>query len=171
MKLVLIGFMGAGKTSVGQELARLLKLSFVDVDTLMSDQAGMSVPEIFEKFGEEYFRDLETETLISVLEESDLVISGGGGMVIKDENQELLLGDRAVKVIFLKTEFETVKQRIMADKTRSIDSRPLFRDLEKAQILYTERQGIYNKLADLTIATDHLSPEQVAREIADQLLS
>ncbi|QSX08642.1 shikimate kinase [Alkalibacter rhizosphaerae] len=87
----LIGFMGTGKTTIGRNLAKALNYEFVDVDRFIEEQEGMTISQIFSCWGETYFRQLETKALKEILQKEKQVISTGGGIVIKEENRQLLM--------------------------------------------------------------------------------
>ena len=168
-KLVLIGFMGAGKSSVAKLLAEELDMDFLELDQEILGASGKaSITEIFETEGEEYFRKLESEALEQAIDlPKDLVVSTGGGAAANSANQ-LLLGNLAASaeanVIYLAAEFDTIKKRI-ADS----HDRPLFMDLNNAQALYKDRQSIYEDIADVKVDTDNLSIEEVVNKIKEHL--
>lgn len=165
--LVLIGFMGAGKTSVGKELAELLGCALCDTDQETERQAGMAVSEIFRLQGEENFRKMETDTLRKLLKQTDgdggfTVISAGGGLVLREENQRLLK-ENAV-CVYLKASPGQILHRLQGDT-----SRPLLQGgnvREKVEGLMAARGPVYEKAADITVNTDGRTPGEIAREIA-----
>lgn len=165
--LVLIGFMGAGKTSVGKDLAELLGCELCDTDQETERQAGMAVSEIFRLQGEESFRKMETDTLRKLLKQTGedggfTVISAGGGLVLREENRRLLK-ENAV-CVYLKTSPEQVLHRLQGDT-----SRPLLQGgnvREKVEGLMADRGPVYEKAADITVNTDGRTPGEIAREIA-----
>ena len=120
--LILIGFMGAGKTTVGKLLAREKGLQFVDTDDRIVAEQKQSIPDIFSKYGESFFRDLETDLLRRMKEDTrHSVISVGGGMPVREENRKLL---RALGcVIYLTAEKETILGRVKSDGSRPMLSR------------------------------------------------
>ena len=157
--IILIGFMGAGKSNVGKLLAESLQLPFFETDDeIVKRSEFKSVNEIFEKKGEVYFRVLEKEVLHDLSRQNNCIISCGGGAIIHSENMEALKENGII--IFLSASFETIANRIKEEATR-----PLFKDMEKAKQLYTERQSFYEKYADEVIATDALSPQEVVESI------
>jgi len=160
----LVGFMGAGKTSVGQALARRLQWQFVDLDQRIELQAGVTISEIFVRAGEEAFRRLETAALRSLLAElcegSPAVVALGGGAPLREENAVLLAACRAPQV-FLDAPFEVVRQRCGA----TVAARPLFNEQEPARMLYEARRPQYLK-AQFRVDTAARSVEQAAAEIA-----
>ncbi|MCB9030351.1 MAG: shikimate kinase [Deltaproteobacteria bacterium] len=164
MKIILIGFMGAGKTSVGKELARDLKLPFIDCDQeIVNSLELQSVAEVFDLVGEEGFRQAETEVLAEILKENSLVIACGGGVVSDPKNLDLLQGSKS-KIIWLNAGFDTISERLTDDTTR-----PLWRDKEKAKELFMERQPIYKNLASFEIQVDSLRISEVAAVISDRV--
>ncbi|MFO7982072.1 MAG: shikimate kinase [Desulfuromonadales bacterium] len=164
--VVLIGFMGSGKTTVGMELARRLKLRFVDVDSVIAEQAGRTIPEIFAREGEEGFRRRETQALESLYAVDGAVVATGGGVVTVEENWPLM---RALgPVIYLRTRLKTALQRIGEG-----EDRPLAKGVDRETRLKTllaQRTPLYER-ADLVVDTDGLAPCDVARHIIDNLQS
>lgn len=165
--LVLIGFMGAGKTSVGKELADLLGCALCDTDQETERRAGTAVSEIFRLQGEEGFRNMETDTLRKLLEQTGgdggfAVISAGGGLVLREENQRLLK-ENAV-CVYLKTSPEQVLHRLQGDTTRPLLQGGNVR--ERVEGLMAARGPVYEKAADITVNTDGRTPGEIAREIA-----
>lgn len=158
---MLIGFMGAGKTFTGRELARLLGMRFVDMDDEIVKRAGMAISEIFARYGEEHFRDIETEVLKELSDASGLVVGCGGGVVVKDRNVPLLKDSNMV--VFLKASPEVIYQRVKDD-----DSRPLLKvddPMQRIRDLLEARMARYIGAADLVVDTDGKSPLEVAEEI------
>jgi shikimate kinase len=160
----LLGFMGAGKTSVGQALARRLGWRFVDLDQEIELREGRTIAEIFAVAGEQDFRRIETAALRDLVSEigrsSPVVIALGGGAPVGDENAALLAGCGAPQV-FLDAPFEVVRQRCAA----TAPSRPLFQHEKDAQRLYESRRLHYLR-AGLRVDTGIRSPEQAAADIA-----
>lgn len=166
MNIILIGFMGAGKTTAGTALAEKLGFCFLDTDHLIEQQSGMKVRELFEHYGEEYFRSKETECLRDLLSKGGAhVISVGGGLPLREENHSLLkeLG----LVVFLSIRKNTVLDRLKGDKTR-----PLLKgaDVEaKVDELLRYRNPIYSQAADLVVETDGKSIRTIVKEIEEKL--
>ena len=163
--LILIGFMGAGKTTVGKLLAREKGLQFVDTDDRIVAEQKQSIPDIFSKYGESFFRDLETDLLRRMKEDTrHSVISVGGGMPVREENRKLL---RALGcVIYLTAEKETVLEGEKSD-----GSRPMLNgeDLEqRVERLMRERESSYRKAAHLCVRTDGRNVHQVAQIIRQE---
>jgi shikimate kinase len=159
--IFLVGFMGAGKTTVGRVLANKIGYSCVDPDQVLEENAGTSISAIFSEFGEDYFRDLESQTLESISAGERQVIATGGGVVIKDRNWDIM--KKSGLTVYLKAPVEVLYERIK-DST----NRPLLQvenPLERARELLGSREHLYQK-ADLIIDSEKLS----VREVADELI-
>ncbi len=163
----LLGFMGAGKSSVGQALARRLGWRFVDLDQRIEMREGRTIAEIFAGSGEEAFRRIETAVLRELLAELGhglpMVVALGGGAPAGEENAALLASCGAPQV-FLDAPFEVVRQRCR----EAAASRPLFREEERARLLYESRRRHYLK-AQFRVDTTARSVEQTAAYIARAL--
>ena len=157
MAKVLLGFMGSGKTTI----ARKLDPDFVDMDALLEDRLGMPIARFFEEKGEAAFRQLEEEVLADLLK-TDKVISTGGGIVISPRNRALL--KQNPDNIYLKADFETLYQRISADKD---NQRPLFFKNSKEELLaiFNERQDWYEEVASQIVDVSSLNPEEIIEEL------
>ena len=157
MAKVLLGFMGSGKTTI----ARKLDPDFVDMDALMEDRLGMPIARFFEEKGEAAFRQVESEILADLLK-TDQVVSTGGGVVISPRNRDLL--KQNPENIYLKADFETLYQRISADKD---NQRPLFLNNSKEDLaaIFNERQAWYEEVASKVIDVSKLSPEEIIEEL------
>ena len=152
--------MGAGKTTVGKKLAQRLGYLFIDTDREIEKEQVCSISEIFKYAGEECFRDLETEILQKLQSKQNLVIATGGGMVLRDENRNLMqsLGTR----VYLQVELQELMSRLKKDKKRPLlqKSKPEELILEMLQ----KRKHIYEE-AECIIETTDLSPQQMVTEI------
>ncbi len=138
MTIFLCGFMGCGKSTIGEKLAQKLETPFVDMDAYIEEQAGMKIPEIFSEHGEPYFRDLET-TAIRELASRDGVIACGGGAMLREENARIAAEHG--QVLYLNVPFYICYRRI-ADSDRPIVRRSTREELEA---LYNARKDVYKK--------------------------
>jgi shikimate kinase len=165
--VVLIGFMGSGKSSVGRELARRWGFRFLDTDSIIRNQCGKSIPEIFSVFGEPYFRDQEYATLTKLLHCHRSVIATGGGIVIQPRNA-ILLGKLGT-TIWLKADQVTIFERVSRNKNRPL----LQTDNPEATIarLLAERAPLYESAADLIVDSSGLSHHEVAERVIAGLQS
>lgn len=159
MKIVLIGFMGSGKSTVAKIVAEKLLLPCYEIDDYTTKLTKMPITQFVEKYGEAKFRKLEKDAISELSNIKDGVISTGGGSILDPENQKALFSNNAV-IIYLKTSFEAVKQRLAGNLDR-----PLFKDIKKAELLYQERAPLYERLATVIIDTDNLSVDEVSRRI------
>ena len=157
MAKVLLGFMGSGKTTIARKIAP----NFVDMDALLEERLGMPIARFFEEKGEAAFRQLEEEVLAELLK-TDKVISTGGGIVISPRNRALL--KQNPDNIYLKADFETLYQRISADKD---NQRPLFLNNSKEDLaaIFNERQIWYEEVASQIVDVARLSPEEIIEEL------
>lgn len=157
MAKVLLGFMGAGKSTI----ARGLDPDFVDMDAMLKERLGMSIARFFEENGEAALRQVESEILADLLK-TDQVVSTGGGVVISPRNRALL--KQNPDNIYLKADFETLYQRISADKD---NQRPLFLNNSKEDLatIFKERQAWYEEVASQIVDVSRLSPEEIIEEL------
>lgn len=164
-RLVLIGPMGAGKTTVGQEVAKILGCDFADTDTLIEEDQGKSVAEIFVEDGEPHFRLVEESIVIDALLERNGVLSLGGGAVMNDATQRVLLDSPATK-IFLDISLSAVSPRVGFDNARPL---LMVNPRQKWAELMNLRRPIYESLADISIDVSELSVSEVSSRIINQL--
>src|SRR5689334_1491622 len=162
--VVLVGMMGAGKSTIGRRLAARLNLPFVDADTEIEAAAGMSIPEIFEAHGEPHFRDGEARVIARLLENGPGVLATGGGSFMREETRRRI-GEKAVS-IWLKADPDVILRRVK----RRID-RPLLQTADPAATvtrLLSEREPVYEH-ADITIASREVPHDKIVDECLDAL--
>ncbi|OMP66518.1 shikimate kinase [Domibacillus epiphyticus] len=162
--IVLIGFMGVGKTTIGELVAKKLYRTFIDVDKEIEKDFGMTIPEIFEKHGEPFFRDYEKKKTCALAEEKLKVLSIGGGAFVQPEIRQACL-DNCV-VFYLDMAWEEWKERL----DMLIDSRPVLqtRDITEIEELFYKRQDAYS-INHSTLTISNRSAEEVADFIVDSL--
>ncbi len=159
--IILIGFMGTGKTVAGKRLASLLEFGYLDTDTLIEKTEGKAISDIFAQKGEEYFRSVETRVLDTLGQYNNLVISTGGGIVLREENVKKLkeLGT----IVLLTAGPDTIIERLKDDESRPLLKTPDRR--KKIDEILSERNPIYEAAADFEIETSDISADEVARQI------
>ena len=160
MVVVLVGFMGAGKTTVGHIMAERLGQPFVDSDVLIEQRQGRDIRDIFRTEGEPYFRQLEHVTVAGLIRGPDAVIALGGGAV-EDQRTRAVL--RHARVVYLRVGYDEAMARVKSDEFRPMLHRP---DLDE---VYKRRLPVYEDLSVLTVDTDGRHPDVVAREVLAQL--
>ena len=160
--VALIGFMGAGKTTLGRILGLRMGRRFVDLDDLIVADAGLSIAEIFRQSGEERFRDLESAALARALAGEPVVLAPGGGAPMRPANRALLR-ERA-RTFFLDVPFDELRRRTAGDTGRPLRSRPS----RELQALHESRLPVYRELGELIDAGDR-SPDEVAALILEKL--
>ncbi|HIF25597.1 MAG TPA: shikimate kinase [Micavibrio sp.] len=167
--LVIIGLMGAGKTRIGKQLASTIGLDFYDSDDEIEQAAGMPVSEIFERFGEAYFRDGERRVIERLVDESydassHYVIATGGGAIMTQETQELLLSK--THLVWVRADID-----VMVERTARRDTRPLLKNGDPREILTTlmnKRYPVYEK-ADIVVESHNGPVEAVMNQALDKI--
>lgn len=163
--LILIGPMGAGKTSIGRRLAERFGLAFVDADQAIVDRTGATINAIFEHVGEAGFREREQSTLAQLLASEGMLVSTGGGAVL-DAGNRRRMRERGF-VVYLRVSVEAQLKRLGRDRTR-----PLLQRVDREQVLRdlsVQREPLYSEVADLTLDTDGLSPGSATSTLAHLL--
>lgn len=165
MNIFLVGSMGAGKTTIGRQLAKRLRRDFHDSDHALIERCGVDIPTIFEFEGESGFRDRESQVINELSQLEDIVLATGGGAVLRPENRKMLAARGTV--IYLRVSLENQHRRTSADRNR-----PLLQGgnlMDKLVALREQRDPLYRALADHIVDTDDSTPANVARKI-QQLL-
>lgn len=152
-RIFLIGLMGAGKTAVGENLAKRLNWLWIDLDALIVQKNGLSIQAIFEQYGESYFRRLEKEALAEVVPLKNVVVSTGGGVILDDENRQVLT--QSGVCIYLAAKLSTLTNRL-----RGSEDRPLLKRHSLEQLI-GEREPLYTAVAHQVVETDDLTVEAV----------
>ncbi len=163
--IVLIGFMGSGKSTVASCLCRNYGMETVDMDQVIAEREGMSISDIFEKHGEEYFRNLETALLVELQDRKNVVISCGGGTPLRECNVAEM--KKNGKVVLL-----TAKPETILDRVKNNHDRPLLENNKNVDFiseLMAKRRDKYKAAADLIISTDDRSEREICEEIMDTL--
>jgi shikimate kinase len=163
--IFLVGLMGAGKSTVGRILARRLGKRFVDSDHEIEKRNGVTIPVIFEIEGEDGFRRREQEVLADLAQENDLVLSTGGGIVLKPENREVLRNHGFV--VYL-----NARPELLAERTRHDRTRPLLNvedPLTRLRELYAVRDPLYREVAHAIVETGRGAPQQVVQAILGEI--
>ncbi len=163
--IVLIGFMGTGKSTVGRALAGKLEMDCLDTDAMIEAKMGIAISDIFEKHGEAYFRELERQTVEVISGLSSTVILCGGGVVLNNSNVVNLRKNG--KLVLLKAEPETIIARLYEDETRPLLKGRL--NLEGLQEMLKQRNSYYNAAADIVVNTDGKSVDSITAEIISSL--
>ena len=164
--IVFVGMMGSGKSAIGKRLAANLDLPFMDADNEIEAAAGMSIPDIFDCFGEDHFRQGERKVIARLMGEGPMVLSTGGGAFMNDETRELITSN-AIS-IWLKADLETLVQRV-----KRKDNRPLLKTGDPEEImsnLLKEREPFYS-LANVVVESRNDSHESVVEAVAESLLA
>ena len=155
--VMLIGFMGTGKTTVSQKLALDHGMHEIDLDSYIVDREKMNITDIFAEMGEEGFRDIETDCLKDVVDRTGNIVSCGGGSVLRDENVELMKKNGVI--VLLTATPETVFERVKDDNT----------NIEFITELMRKREDRYKEVADVVVDTDGKSIQEIADEISQQV--
>lgn len=164
--IFLIGPMGAGKSSIGKQLAQQLKMEFVDTDQVIEERTGADIDWIFDLEGEEGFRKREEAVIEELTQRQGIVLATGGGAILSPKNRNFLAARGTV--LFLETSIEQQLERTRRDKKRPLiqnadDPKELFLSLKEA------RDPLYIEIADYTFTTDRSSVKSVAKHIIEQI--
>ncbi len=159
--IYLIGFMGTGKTTISHKLQQLTQAEEIDMDAWIVEKNGMSINDMFEKYGETYFRDRETDAVREIAGYAPAIVSCGGGAVLRDENTKMM--KESGRIVLLTATPETVYERVK-DST----DRPLLNgnmNVEHIASLMEKRRELYANACDIKVATDGKTPDESADEI------
>ena len=163
--LFLIGFMGAGKSSVSAGLGRMLGREVVEMDERIAAQEGMSIPELFAQKGEPYFRACETALLKSFAQGAPRIVSCGGGVPLREENVAAMRESGTVVLL-------TASPEVILERVKDSDERPLLqghKDVPYIAALMEQRRPKYEAAADITVDTSRLNIEEVCRQVLRQV--
>lgn len=166
MNIVLIGMRGSGKTTVGKILAKNLKRDFIEMDDLIVEKAGMTIPNIVSKKGWDYFRSFESEIARNISKRENAVISCGGGIVIKSKNVKNIRKNG--KVFWLRGNVNILLKRIGNDKNRPFLTNAKTRK-EDMEIIFNERKNLYKKASDEVIDIKSKSVKEIAKIIEEKI--
>lgn len=164
--IVLIGFMGAGKSTVSDYLSTMFAMKIVEMDQVISEREEMSIPDIFATYGEEYFRDLETKLLVEMQSKKNTIISCGGGAALREEN--VVEMKKNGRVVLLTASPQTVYERV-----KDSEERPILNgnnNVEYIAELMEKRREKYEAAADIVIQTDNKTVLQVCEELISKLM-
>ena len=159
-RILLTGFMGAGKTTVGQLLAKRLHWRFQDVDAQIDTATGNTIAQLFETHGEPWFRELEHQTIRELLNSNSVVLALGGGAIEDGRTRELILMSATTRLIHLEVSLQTVLRR--CNGTEAI--RPILRDRDALESRYLRRLPLYRQ-SHLNVSADQISPAEVVNAI------
>ena len=162
MNLILCGMMGAGKTTIGIKIAEKTGRRWYDTDEIIVDKYG-KISDIFEFYGEAHFRKLETEIVKELADKDGLIISTGGGLVLKNENNAML--KKNGKIVFLRASLDTLAKRLKVDGERPLLQTSTESIRDRLARLMEERSSIYEEVADYIVDVDDKKPQDVADEI------
>lgn len=161
--IVLIGMSGTGKTTIGKELSKKLNREFIDTDILIKKRLGMDIEEIFERYGEEYFRNIETKIVDEISKKEDLIISTGGGIILREKN--LIKLKKKGVLILLESSIENIVKNLKKSKV----VRPLLHkgnDIYKeVENMYETRKELYHFAADYIVHVNNRSIDNIIYEI------
>ena len=162
---MLIGFMGAGKTTVSRELSKMTGRKELDMDAYIVEKEGLAITDIFAQFGEEYFRTKETASLIEIMKMDNLIVSCGGGVVVKDENVSYMK-DGGVIVLLTATP-QTILERVKESTDRPILNGNM--NVEFIEQLMNKRKDRYLSVADVIVETDNKAVKEICAEIMEKI--
>lgn len=163
--IFLIGFMGAGKSTIARTLQRELGFPLVEMDERIVQEQGMSINDIFAQYGEAHFREIESQLVVDLGKQEPSIVSCGGGVVVRPENTQNM--KKSGRIVLLKASPETIFERV-----RNSTDRPILNghmNVEYIAELMEKRRALYEEAADITIQTDGKTREQICEEIIGKL--
>ena len=163
--IFLIGFMGSGKSTISKMLAEKLNITRVEMDEMIVQEQSMPITEIFEKFGETHFRNIETDFVRRLQEQDGVVVSCGGGAVLREENRSMM--KQSGVIVLLTAKPETILERVKYSTDRPILNGNM--TVEYISGLMEKRRACYEEAADFTVATDDKSSEEICLEILNKI--
>lgn len=163
--IMLIGFMGTGKTTISKELSKRLQIPEVDMDAYIVEHEGKSINQIFEESGEDGFRKIETACLAEIQKETGRIVSCGGGAVLKDENVALMKKNGII--VLLTALPETIYNRVKDSKDRPILNGNM--NISFIEELMNKRKNRYHEVADIEIATDGIQINEIVSQIIEKI--
>ncbi len=167
MTVILIGYMGSGKSTIGQNLSEILKFNYVDLDDYIQDKEGKTISELFKLKGEIYFRKIESQYLNEVLTLENTIVSLGGGTPCYGSNMQEIASSNNCKSIYLKSSIPNLVERLFGERA----SRPLIAHLKSKEELtefigkHLFERSVYYNQADMTISVDKKSIPEIVEEI------
>ncbi|MCK5663480.1 MAG: shikimate kinase AroK [Thiotrichaceae bacterium] len=163
--IILIGPMGAGKTTIGRQIAKIFSYDFYDSDREIEERTGASIPLIFDLEGEEGFRKREINVIANLCTKKHIVLATGGGAILKKENQDAL--KRSGTIVYLSADIDDLLERTAKDKNRPL----LQADNPKAILkkILIDREPIYSKLADIILITNKMTVHTAVKELESKL--
>lgn len=162
--LVFIGFMGVGKSTIASKISKFLNREIIDIDKKIIEKTNMEISDIFNQFGEEYFRNIESNIISEISTKKDVIISCGGGSVIREKNISLLKENGIIIRL-------TANPHTIFNRVRKSNSRPILKNNMNEQFissLMEKRDLIYKNAADITISTDYKSIKEISDECINE---
>lgn len=163
--IFLVGFMGAGKSTIARTLQRELGFPLVEMDERIVQEQGMSINDIFAQYGEAHFREIESQLVVDLGKQEPSIVSCGGGVVVRPENMQNM--KKSGRIVLLKASPETIFERVKNSTDRPILNGHM--NVEYIAELMEKRRALYEEAADITIQTDGKTREQICEEIIGKL--
>lgn len=163
--IFLIGFMGAGKSTIARALQRELGFPLIEMDERIVKEQGMSINDIFAQYGEDHFRNIESQLIVDIGKEEPSIVSCGGGVVVRPQNTQNM--KEIGRIVFLKATPETIYERVKNSTDRPILNGHM--NVEYIAELMEKRRALYEAAADITIQTDGKTREQICEEIIGKM--